>query len=305
MAPFVNANRELLAADVVYTSDGPVHESGRQSVSLGVRGVLFVELEATGAKRDYHSGHGGNLLPNPAWQLIDLLASMRRPDGRVLIDGFYDDVRVPEPEALAAVEQLPIDLGHYLAEMGIDDLAPANHLPEISGSDTVEYFKRIMFHPTLNVPGFAAGYGGPGMKTIIPNRAVCKLDIRLVVDQRADDVYEKLVQHVQRHAPGVQVRKIGFMEPSRTPVSDPYVQVITRAVERAVGERPYLMPCTGGSLPDYVFTRDLGLPLVKVPYANPDEANHAPNENFELERFYAGIKIAASVYEALAERPVP
>jgi acetylornithine deacetylase/succinyl-diaminopimelate desuccinylase-like protein len=300
MAPFVNANRELLAADVVYTSDGPVHESGRQSVSLGVRGVLFVELEATGAKRDYHSGHGGNLLPNPAWQLIDLLASMRRPDGRVLIDGFYDDVRVPEPEALAAVEQLPVDLGRYLAEMGIDDLVPANHLPEIAGSDTVDFFKRIMFHPTLNVPGLAAGYGGPGMKTIIPSRAVCKLDIRLVVDQRADDVYEKLVQHVERHAPGVQVRKIGFMEPSRTPVSDPYVQVISRAVERAVGERPYLMPCTGGSLPDYVFTRDLGLPLVKVPYANPDEANHAPNENFELERFYAGIKIAASVYDALA-----
>ena len=302
MAAFVREQRDLLKADLVYTSDGPVHESGRQTISLGVRGVLFVELEASGAKRDYHSGHGGNLLPNPAWELVHLLGTLRSPDGRVLIEGFYDDVREPEPEALAAVEELPIDVGRYMVEMGIGDLAPANHLPEIEGSDAVEFFRRIMFHPTLNIPGFAAGYAGPGMKTIIPSRAVCKLDIRLVVDQRADDVYDKLVRHIRQHAPNVQVRKVGSMEPSRTPVGDPYVQVVARAVERAIGERPLLFPASGGSLPDYAFTRDLGLPLVKVPYANPDEANHAPNENLELTRFYAGIKIAASVMEALANR---
>jgi acetylornithine deacetylase/succinyl-diaminopimelate desuccinylase-like protein len=94
------------------------------------------------------------------------------------------------------------------------------------------------------------------------------------------------------------------MEPSRTPVAEPYVQVIARAVERATGERPYVSPSSGGSLPDYAFTRDLGLPLVKVPYANVDEANHAPNENFELSKFYGGIKISASVYEALAREKV-
>ncbi len=212
-------------------------------------------------------------------------------------------MREPEPEALAAVEELPIDVGRYMAEMGIGDLAPADHLPEIEGSDAVEFFRRIMFHPTLNIPGFAAGYAGPGMKTIIPSRAVCKLDIRLVVDQQADDVYDKLVRHVRQLAPNVQVRKVGSMEPSRTPVGDPYVQVVARAVERTIGERPLLYPASGGSLPDYAFTRDLGLPLVKVPYANPDEANHAPNENLELARFYAGIKIAASVMEALGHRP--
>jgi acetylornithine deacetylase/succinyl-diaminopimelate desuccinylase-like protein len=302
MAAFVREQRDLLKADLVYTSDGPVHESGRQTISLGVRGVLFVELEASGAKRDYHSGHGGNLLPNPAWELVQLLGTLRSPDGRVLIEDFYDDVREPEPEALAAVEELPIDVGRYMLEMGIGDLAPANHLPEIEGSDAVEFFRRIMFHPTLNIPGLAAGYAGPGMKTIIPSRAVCKLDIRLVVDQRADDVYDKLVRHIRQHAPNVQVRKVGSMEPSRTPVGDPYVQVVARAVERAIGERPLLFPASGGSLPDYAFTRDLGLPLVKVPYANPDEANHAPNENLELARFYAGIKIAASVMEALGHR---
>ncbi len=90
------------------------------------------------------------------------------------------------------------------------------------------------------------------------------------------------------------------MDPSRTPIESPYVQIVSRAVERVTGERPYISPSSGGSLPDYAFTRDLGLPLVKVPYANVDEANHAPNENLELAKFYAGVKISASVYEALA-----
>ena len=90
------------------------------------------------------------------------------------------------------------------------------------------------------------------------------------------------------------------MEPSRTPAGDPFVQAVARGVERAIGEPPLIIPAIGGSLPDYVFTQDLGLPLVNVPYANADEANHAPNENFEIARFYGGIKIAASVYETLA-----
>ncbi len=105
---------------------------------------------------------------------------------------------------------------------------------------------------------------------------------------------------MKRHAPNVIARRLGAMEPSRTPVGDPYVQIIARAVERATVERPYVSPSSGGSLPDYAFARDLGLPLVKVPYANVDEANHAPNENMELAKFYAGVKISASVYKALA-----
>jgi len=291
LAQFCRENRELLRADVVYTSDGPVHESGRYLVSLGVRGVLTVELEARGAKRDFHSGHGGNLLPNPAWELVHLLATMRAPDGRILIEGFYDDVRSVEPAERAAIDALPLDLPGYLAGNEIEGLAahPADN-----------FFERFMFHPTLNIAGFASGYGGQGTKTIIPSKAVVKIDMRLVVDQSADDIWAKFERHVKKHAPNVVARRLGSMEPSRTPVDDPYVQVIARAVERATGERPYVSPSSGGSLPDYAFTRDLGLPLVKVPYANVDEANHAPNENLELGRFYQGIKISASVYAELA-----
>jgi acetylornithine deacetylase/succinyl-diaminopimelate desuccinylase-like protein len=295
-AAFCREHRDLLAADVAYTSDGPVHESGRYLISLGVRGVLTVELEARGSKRDYHSGHGGNLLPNPAWELVHLLSSMRAPDGRILIDGFYDGVRPVEPPERAAIDELPLDLPGYFASNQIAGLTP--HPAE-------NFFERFMFHPTLNIAGFTSGYGGQGTKTIIPSKAVVKIDMRLVVDQSADDVWEKFQRHVKQHAPNVSVRRLGSMEPSRTPVGDPYVGIVARAVERATGEQPYISPSSGGSLPDYAFTRDLGLPLVKVPYANADEANHAPNENFELARFYQGIKIGASVYEALAEASVP
>jgi acetylornithine deacetylase/succinyl-diaminopimelate desuccinylase-like protein len=291
LARFCREHRELLAADVVYTSDGPVHESGRYLVSLGVRGVLTVELEARGARRDYHSGHGGNLLPNPAWELVHLLSTMRAPDGRILIDGFYDDVRPVEPAERAAVDELPLDLPAYLA---------ANEIAGLTAHPADNFFERFMFHPTLNIAGFTSGYGGQGTKTIIPSKALVKIDMRLVVDQSADDIWAKFERHVKKHAPNVVARRLGSMEPSRTPVGDPYVRVIARAVERATGERPYISPSSGGSLPDYAFTRDLGLPLVKVPYANPDEANHAPNENFELARFFQGIKIGASVYEELA-----
>src|SRR5215207_5167670 len=290
-AQFCRENRELLAADVVYTSDGPVHDSGRYLISLGVRGVLTVELEATGAKRDYHSGHGGNLLPNPAWELVHLLATMRAPDGRILIEGFYDDVRPAEGPERAAIDELPHDLQGYLA---------TNEIAGLIAHPADNFFERFMFHPTLNINGFTSGYGGQGVKTIIPSKAVVKIDIRLVVDQSADDIWEKFQRHVKQHAPNVIARRLGSMEPSRTPVSEPYVQVIAKAVERATGERPYISPSSGGSLPDYAFTRDLGLPLVKVPYANVDEANHAPNENLELSKYYGGIKISAWVYEALA-----
>jgi acetylornithine deacetylase/succinyl-diaminopimelate desuccinylase-like protein len=306
LAAFCREHRELLAADVVYESDGPVHESGRQTVSLGVRGVLSVELEASGPKRDYHSGHGGNLLPNPAWELVHLLGTMRSPDGRILLEGFYDEVRPPEPEALAALAELPLDEEGYRREQGIERLATFAAVPlgpegqRLPDDPKADFFARTMFYPTLNIQGFTAGYGGPGMKTIIPSKAICKIDMRLVVDQRADDVYDKFVRHVRQHAPNVQVRRIGSMEPSRTPVNAPYVQTVARAIERVTGERPLIQPGAGGSLPDYAFTRDLGLPLIKVPYANADEANHAPNENLELARFYGGIKIAASVLEALS-----
>ena len=285
-AQFCAEHRDRLKADVAYLSDGPVHDSGRYLVSLGVRGVLTCELEARGANRDFHSGHGGNLLPNPAWELVHLLATMRAPDGRILIDGFYDDVRPIQPAERAAIDELPLDLPAYLAANGVDALVP--HPAD-------NFFERFMLHPTLNISGFGSGYFGQGGKTIIPARAIVKIDMRLVVDQSVDDIWAKFERHVRTHAPNVVARRRGAMDPSRTPIESPYVQIVSRAVERVTGERPYISPSSGGSLPDYAFTRELGLPLVKVPYANVDEANHAPNENMELPRYPTPTPISFAV----------
>lgn len=292
---FVREHAELLAADAVYLSDGPIEDSGRYRVALGVRGMLGIELEARGAGRDHHSGHLGNLLPNPAWELIELLQSMRAPDGRVLIDGFYDQVDPPDPAAALAAADLPVDIEAFLAEHGADRLAP---LPEPG------FHERLMFHPTLNICGFSSGYTGPGTKTIIPAVATARLDIRLVMDQDPDTVYEAVTAHIRRRAPHVNMRRVGgAVRPSRTRADHPAVALFRTAVETATGRPALLFPSTGGTLPDYVFTRILNLPLVKVPYANADEANHAPNENLEIERFAAGVRIAAAIYAAAAQLP--
>lgn len=290
---FVEANRDLLEADLVYIADGGYDDSGRPVVCLGVRGMLVVELEAHGAKTDLHSGNRGNVVPNPAWQLVDLLHTMRSPDGRVLIDRFYDDVREPIDAELEYASKLPYDPDAFAASLGL------TRAPVTSAS---EYGRRLMFQPTLNIAGFTSGYGGKGIKTIVPSRAVLKMDMRLVVDQDPDTIFERFCAHVRNHAPDVQVRYLGAMKPSRIPPELPAVQTIIDAVRAARSQEPVVLPSLGGSLPNYVWTETLGVPAVLVPYANPDENNHAPNENLEIEAFFQGIRTTAVVIDALGRR---
>lgn len=292
---FVRDHRDELKADAVYLSDGPIDDSGRYRLALGVRGLLAIELEASGAPRDYHSGHLGNLLPNPAWELVELLASMRTEGGRISIGGFYEDVDEPDTPTAKALRDLPVDVADFLERHGVDRLAS---LPEPG------FFERLMFQPTLNISGLRSGYTGPGNKTIIPATATARLDMRLVMSQDPDKIYDLVRAHVARRAPNVRLRRVGgSVRPSRTPVDAPVVPLVRRAVQEVTGSPPLLFPSTGGTLPDYVFTQILGLPLVKVPYANADEANHAPNENLDIEHFAKGIKVAAAVFAAVAELP--
>jgi acetylornithine deacetylase/succinyl-diaminopimelate desuccinylase-like protein len=261
-------------------------------VVLGVRGILYVELRARGANTDVHSGNRGGVVLNPAWTLVDLLHSLRTPDGRVAIEGFYDDVRPIGPLERDALDHLPVDLDAFLRGYELPALPPP---PEWS------FFERLLLQPTLNISGFSSGYAGAGMKTIIPATASVKLDMRLVADQHPDHVFACLVKHVQSRAPDVEVVRIGSMEPSRTALDHPFVAAVAEAVAAAhEGQPPLIVPALGGSLPDYVFTRILGLPSLLVPYANPDQRNHAPNENFTIERFGRGIKTFAAVLDRLA-----
>ena len=232
--------------------------------------------------------------PNPAWTLVDVLHSMRGPDGRVAIAGFYDDVRPIGQLERAALAGLPVDVEAFLRGYELHALPPP---------DERSFFERLMLQPTLNISGITSGYAGQGMKTIIPSTATVKLDMRLVADQDPEHVLRCLTEHVQARAPGVEVVRIGAMEPSRTALDHPYVAAISAAVAQAHdGQPPLLVPALGGSFPDYVFTRILGLPSLLVPYANPDQRNHAPNENFAIDRFVRGIKTFAAVLEGAWRR---
>ena len=296
IADFVRENAHRLKADLVVTADGPLHPSGRAIVTFGVRGVVSFDLVARTGRTDAHSGNHGGVMPNAIWTLVHLLGTMKSPDGRITVDGLTDPVLPPSPAERAAADALPVDLPGYMAEMG---------LTALDGPADRPFHDRLMFHPTLTINGLHGGYGGPGSKTVLPCQAIAKCDIRLVPDMTPDQVLGCIRAHVARHAPDVEVVAHGGMLPSRTAIDQPYAAAIVAAITEARGEAPWLYPSMGGSLPDYVFTKILGVPAFVTPYANADEANHAPNENIEIELFLAGIRTGAALLTRLGAMRAP
>ncbi|WP_413760563.1 M20/M25/M40 family metallo-hydrolase [Streptomyces sp. MMBL 11-3] len=300
MPEFVAEHGDLLAADLVVVSDGPVDPSGRPMISLGVRGALGFELRATGANTELHSGHWGGVAPDPVWDLVQLRATMKDARGHVTIDGFYDEVQPLTAAEREALERLEIDVPAIKRDLGFDELAE----PRERG-----VAERRVAWPTLTINGLHAGYDGPGLKSVLPREAVAKCDIRLVEAQRADDVFAKVSAHVKRHAPHVTVTRRGSMEPSRTPIDFPYLEPVRRAIVAAQGQEPVLWPGIGGSLPLYVFTKILGVPTVQVPCGNADQSQHGPDENLTLDWFMAGIRTTAVLLAELGRhtdaRPGP
>ncbi len=293
--------KEKLACDMVYTADGPQHSTGAPTVLLGVRGILYVQVDCEAADRDHHSGNKGGAVPNPAWYLMEAL---RRFWGagqhEVAIPGYYDKVRPVTPFEQELLERLPWNPRETARALGL----PEGQFDQTSAA---EFYARTCMRPTLNICGFTSGYGGPGSKTIIPAKASAKLDMRLVVDQDPAEIYRLFEAHLARvtepmaREAGVRftLHHLGDMAPSRTPGDRPEARAVVRGVREAYGEEPLVMPSLGGSLPDYVWTGILGVPSVVVPYANHDEDNHAPNENIALDRFFSGIRCTATVLKEL------
>ena len=292
IADFVRSHLDELQADLVVTSDGPLHESGLPVITFGVRGVASFDLVADGASRDLHSGNFGGVAPNPIWTLVHLLASMKDADGNITVEGITEPVIPATNLELDAASRLPLDLDQVKADLGLDTL---------DGPVERAYWDRLMFHPTLTINGLHGGYGGPGSKTVLPNHAIAKCDVRLVEPLTPDHVFDRIEAHVARHAPGVKVVRHNGMLPSKTPMDSPFAAPIIKAVKRARGVDPLLYPTVGGSLPDYVWTKILKKPAFVVPYANADEANHAPNENLEVVRFIDGIRTGAALLHELGE----
>lgn len=215
---------------------------------------------------------------------------MKNEAGEITIDGFHDPIVPPTDLEREAVADLPDGEEAIMADLGLSRLdAPADR----------PYYDRLMTHPTLTINGFHGGYGGPGSKTVLPAEAFVKCDVRLVPNQTVAETHESIAAHLARHAPEVEYVRGGGMDPSKTPLDSPFTGPIRAAITTAIGEEPLLVPAMGGSLPEYVWTKILGVPAFVVPYANHDESNHAPNENIEVDRFFTGIKIGAAILFAL------
>ncbi|KJC38070.1 peptidase M20 [Bradyrhizobium sp. LTSP885] len=293
IAGFVRANAHLLKADLAVTADGPRHASGAPTIKFGSRGVVSFELRCRHANRDVHSGNFGGVVPNPIWTLVHLLGTMKNAAGEITIEGLHDAIEPPASEELAAIERLPLDIEAIKNSLALKRLdAPADR----------PFYDRLCFQPTLTINGFHGGYGGRGSKTVLPNEAFVKCDIRLVEAQDAEDILRKVQAHVAKHAPEVEfvAQEMG-MQPSKTPIASPYTASLRRAFVAAHGEEPLLVPAGFGSLPNYVFTKLLGIPAFVTPYANPDEANHAPNENMTLDCFYSGLRTGAALLHELGQ----
>ncbi|MEU8918166.1 MULTISPECIES: M20/M25/M40 family metallo-hydrolase [Streptomyces] len=274
LADTLRAHRELFDCDLVVWSDRSVHESGEWCVSHGVRGMLQLRIGATGPSRPLHSGNFGNVAPNPAWQLVQALASLKDPSGRVLVEGF-DDGREPLSDAdRAAFAALPLDLQEVLGDIGLTEMDPA--------FNGLSFYERLADRPTLTINGITTGDVD---RTIIPDSAEAGIDIRLTAGQDPQTVFERVAAHLRAHAPEVTVTMVGGVPASRTSIDNPHTPRVARAISRVTGRDPLLIPAYGGTLPDWVFTGILGVPSIGLPLANADQANHAPNENLRVDYF--------------------
>ena len=289
----VRENRQLLSCDLVIISDSHIHESGTPTIILGLKGMLYVELTAKGAERDLHSKFAA-ALENPAWRLMQLLLTLRDREGNILIDGFYDGIKPPTEAEKEAIEQIPYDETQIRNNLGAKALRS-------SSSYGSHYFWNMMFEPTCNIDGFETGYTGEGAKTVLPSRAKAKLDFRLIPGQDPERIFMLLQRHMKKYGyEDIEVKEEGIMMPCRADANSPYVECIAKAIEAAWGKKPLLYPSIGGSGPNYIFTENLGVECITVPYAGADQNNHGVNENMSVEGFYNGIRTNGEMIERIS-----
>jgi len=296
-------NRELLASDGWIFCDGPVHQSRRMQVVYGARGVVALELTVYGPTRAVHDGHYGNWAPNPAARLAALLASMRDPEGKVLIAGFYDGVRPIGDAERAAIAKIPQVDGDLRKSLGLA-LTEANNAP---------LPERVLL-PALNVRGLQAGHVGEKAANAIPTEAQASIDLRLVPDQKLESVKRAVEQHIVaqgysivREEPDASMRLSlprivrvhwgGGYPGVRIPLDAPLARAVASVVSDAMAEAPVVhLPLLGGSLPLATIQDALGAPIVIVPIVNHDNNQHAANENLRLQNLWDGIQVFAALF---------
>ena len=285
IAAYVASKPADLKADFALVSDTELFAPGLPTLCVGLRGMIYTELEVRGAKTDLHSGIYGGAAPNPFVALAQMVARLKDESGHIQIPGFYEDIIPPSAEELAAWKSLPFDEEEYRkSEVGSKELV---------GESGYSVLERTWARPTLDVHGMPGGFTGAGAKTVIPAKATAKVSMRLVAGMAPAKAFEQYKSYVEEIAPPgveVQVRLIHQGDPCLIPVDNSYIRAATRALHEVWGKDTVFIR-SGGSIPIVGdFARHLGLPSVMMGFGLPDDNLHAPNEKFNLKNFELGIK---------------
>lgn len=288
IAEYVPQHKEKLKADVALVSDTALYAEGIPTLCIGLRGLVYTEVEASGPARDLHSGLYGGAAPNAVFGLVELLAKAKNADGVVQIPGFYDAVREPVSAEIESWNSLPFNETEYLhQEIGST---------AITGEPGRSVFEKTWSRPTLEVHGIAGGFTGAGSKTVIPAKALAKVSFRLVPDQDPEAIVESFRQWVKANAPaGIQanVRVLGASPGLLVNPDHPAIAVAAEVFEESLG-RNTVFTRSGGSIPIVGdFARHLGIPTILMGFGLPDDGLHSPNEKFKLANYYQGIVTVA------------
>lgn len=289
-------NKEMLKADVILVSDTSMIGKDVPSITTGLRGLAYVEVEVTGPNRDLHSGLFGGAVANPANILAKMIASLHDENNRVTIPGFYDDVLEVSPEERADMARAPFNLDDYKKALDIDD---------IHGEAGYTTMERTGIRPTLDVNGIWGGYIGEGAKTILPSKAYAKISMRLVPNQNHEKIAQLFKKHFESIAPkSVKVKVTphhggqGYVAPTNTPA----YRAASRAIEDVYGIKPVPFR-SGGSIPIIsTFEQVLGIKSILLGFGLESDAIHSPNENYPLEQFFKGIEVIPRFYKYFSEK---
>lgn len=294
LGKYCEANKDKLACDVVLISDTSIVANDVPSITTGLRGLSYVEVEVTGPNRDLHSGVYGGAVANPINVLCQMIASLHDENRHITIPGFYDDVEEVSPAERAEMNKVPYDEAEYKATLGID---------EVMGEKGYTTHERTSIRPTLDVNGIWGGYTGEGAKTVLPSKAYAKISMRLVPHQHPDKITELFARHFKSIAPPsvkvvVKPHHGGF--PVVTPTNTPEYQAAHKAMETTFGKAP-LPSREGGSIPIVaLFESVLGVKSVLMGFGLNSDAIHSPNEHFGVFNFYKGIETIPYFYENYA-----
>ena len=293
ISDYVPNHKDKLKADAALVSDTELFADGIPTLCIGLRGLIYLEIEAKGPARDLHSGMYGGAAPSAVYGLIELLAQAKNPKGQLQIPGIYDDVAAPDQAEIESWQRLPFSEQEFLrAEVGST---------ELTGEPEQSVLARVWARPTFEVHGIAGGFTGLGAKTVIPAKAVAKVSLRLVPNQNPQQVLSSVKQWVKDHTPkGIQteIRVLSAGPAISVNPDHPAIEIAARVFSETMG-KPTVFIRSGGSIPIVgEFATHLGMPTVLMGFGLPDDGLHSPNEKYRISNYYLGIRTIARFFEA-------